>query len=115
MAEPKPVRAVSSLSSKSKTIEFQVCGQKVAVKASESEPDMLDQVVELVAIKIKEAERRGKDLAPHYTMLLALLDLAQDYVTSKKRTSEFKQSIHEKISRLTTLIESPTRSSGATR
>ncbi|MGZ3709962.1 MAG: cell division protein ZapA, partial [Bdellovibrionota bacterium] len=67
--------------------------------------DLVRDVVELVQAKLKDAEKRVKGSAPHQIVLLALLDLAEEYVTARKRTGEFKKKVDEKSQLLLGLIE----------
>ena len=66
---------------------------------------MIRQVLQLVSLKVSEAEKRSKGAAPHQIALLALLDLAEEYIKAKKRTLDFKQQLDDKSSKLLSLVE----------
>lgn len=90
---------------KTYTTEVKLLGQKIVLKSSETDPDTIHEVVQLVTLKLAEAELRSKGAAPHQVALVALLDLAEEYVKAKKRTLEFKQQVDDKSTQLLDLVE----------
>src|SRR5690242_10243759 len=88
------------------TSEVKLLGQKIVLKSSEADPETVQQVIQLVNNKLGEAENRSKGVVPHQVALLALLDLAEEYVRAKKKTMELKTQLEEKSTRLLNLIES---------
>ena len=91
--------------SKASTIEVKLLGQRIVLKSSELDPEVIRQVLQLVTLKLSEAEGRSRGAAPHQVALLALLDLAEEYVKAKKRTLDFKQQLDDKSSKLLSLVE----------
>ena len=96
----------------SSNIELNVFGQKLFLKHKEQDPQLVKQVVELVTGKIEQAQSRAKTAPPHQVTLLALMDLAAEYIQAKERTREFKEQIDEKSVAIqkwidTELAESP--------
>jgi cell division protein ZapA (FtsZ GTPase activity inhibitor) len=88
-------------------IEIKLLGQKIALKAPGTDPDHAREVVGLVAERLAHAEKRSKaGTASHQVALLALLDLADEYIQARERTREFKRDIQEKSGKLAGLIES---------
>ena len=87
------------------TVDFWIAGQKITVKAGQLDPDVLEEVTELAKAKLIDAERRAGGIAPHYIVLLALLELSEDYVRSKRKTAQFKRNVHDKIERMQDLLE----------
>lgn len=87
------------------SMEFTVCGQRIPVKASQVDPELLAELERLVGNKLKDAERRAARLAPHQVVLLALVDLANDYVQARRKTSEFKRSVTEKSGEIIATLE----------
>lgn len=85
--------------------EVRLLGQKILLKSSESDPEVISQIVELASSKLNEVESRSKGAAPHQIALLALLDLAEEYVQAKRRTLEFKRQLDDKSNKLLTLVE----------
>ncbi len=90
---------------KENSIELTLLGEKIILKSG-GDPTMIREVVALASAKIQEAERRGKSsLPPHQIALLALLDVAEDYVYARKRAREQKEALNEKSIELFSLIE----------
>jgi len=91
---------------KSQSIEIKVAGQRIALKSSNDDSEHVQNVQKLVALKIKDAESRcSSSTAPHQVILLALFDLAEEYLKAKKRTGDYKRKLDEKASALVSLIE----------
>ena len=88
------------------TIEVKLLGQKFVLKSSECDPDWVREVVDLVSLRLDEAEKRGRGVAAHQVALLALMDLAEEYVKAKKRIFEYQKQVDEKANRLLGLLES---------
>jgi hypothetical protein len=96
---------------KAKSLELKLCGQRILIKASEIDPELSEQVMELVSRKIEEAEERtsSRTVAAHQVVLLALLDVAKEYIQAKQRTVEFKKKISAKSTHVLGLIEADRR------
>lgn len=91
---------------KAQQIELKVLGQKVTLRTSEGDPKKVREVVDLVSSKLKAAEKRApRTIAPHQLTLLALLDLAEDYLSAKDKTQSFKKKVDERSTELLNLIE----------
>jgi cell division protein ZapA (FtsZ GTPase activity inhibitor) len=86
-------------------LEIRLMGQKIQLKASESDPDTVKQVMELVTDQITKVEKRLKSAAPHQVALLALLGLAEEYVRARERTQGYKEEMAAQSERLIELIE----------
>ena len=70
-----------------KTIELKLMGQRVVLK-TQAESERTDEVLKLVKGRIEMAEQRLKTgAAPQYSALLALFDLAEEYLDAKKRVA----------------------------
>lgn len=93
------------MTTKNQTTEVKLLGQRIVLKSSETDPEVIRQVLELVSARVGEAEKRSNGAAPHQIALLALLDLAEEYVKAKKRTLDFKQQLDDKSSKLLGLVE----------
>jgi cell division protein ZapA (FtsZ GTPase activity inhibitor) len=87
------------------TLEVKLLGQRIVLKSSETDPELIREVLDLVSRKLDEAENRSRGAPPHQTAVLALLDLAEEYIQAKKRTLDFKQQLDEKSSELLSLVE----------
>ena len=87
------------------TTEIKLLGQRIVLKSSETDPEIIAQVVQLVTLKLSEAESRRRGAAPHQAALVALLDLAEEYVNAKKRALDFKQQLDDKSSHLLSWVE----------
>lgn len=91
---------------KSQTImDVKLLGQKIVLKSTESDPEMLKQVIQLATSRLNEVESRSKGAPSHQIALLALLDLAEEYVRAKKKTMDLKTQLDEKSSKLLSLVE----------
>jgi cell division protein ZapA (FtsZ GTPase activity inhibitor) len=90
---------------KIQTTEVKLLGQRIVLKSSETDPEVIRQVLQLVTLKINEAEARSRGAAPHQIALIALMDLAEEYVKAKKRTLDFKRQLDDKSSKLLSLVE----------
>jgi cell division protein ZapA (FtsZ GTPase activity inhibitor) len=90
---------------KAQTTEVKLLGQRLVLKVSESDPEITRQVLQLVTMKLSEAETRSRGAAPHQIALVALLDLAEEYIKAKKRTLDFKRQLDDKSSKLLNLVE----------
>ena len=86
-------------------LEVKLLGQKIVLKSTETDPETLRQVVQLVTSKLTESESRSRGAPPHQVALLALLDLAEEHLRAKKRTLDFKSQLDEKSSKLLSLVE----------
>jgi cell division protein ZapA (FtsZ GTPase activity inhibitor) len=88
------------------TVELKILGQKIVLKSGEQyQPEFVSEVIELVSKKLQEAEQRTKGLAAaHYVAVLALMDLAEDYLKAKKLVSEHQQAILAKSEELSQLL-----------
>lgn len=90
---------------KTHSTEIQLLGQRIVLRTSESDPELVDETVQLVSVLLRNAELRGKSKVPHQVVLLALLDLAEEYVKSKRRAAGHKRQMTEKSTQLLLLIE----------
>lgn len=80
---------------KNHSVEVRLLGQKVALK-SQGDPDRVREVVDLVSERLKEAEARARGtMAPHHVALLAMLDLAEEYVSAKERFGRHQEQVQE--------------------
>jgi cell division protein ZapA (FtsZ GTPase activity inhibitor) len=92
--------------------ELNVFGQKIVLKHKLGDPKLVQQVIALVTSKIEEAQSRTKAAPPHQVTLLALMDLAAEYIQAKERTEEFRQQVDAKSIEIqrwidTELVSSP--------
>jgi cell division protein ZapA (FtsZ GTPase activity inhibitor) len=86
-------------------VELSVLGKKINLRASEDDPELLAEITELVNTKIKSAERRMKSGEASQILLLALMEIAEEYVKAKHRTIQFKREVGEKSEHLLGIIE----------
>jgi len=87
-----------------KTIELSLMGQKIFLK-TESDQDRAEAVVHLVRGRIQDAEKRLKaGSAPQFAALLALFDLAEEYLEAKKRIASYQNEIKTKVDGLEKLF-----------
>jgi hypothetical protein len=86
-------------------IEIQLLGQKISLRASETDPELLNEIVSLVRTKLKGAEKRTRGGVPHQVLLIALMELAEEYVKAKYRTLSLKREIGDKSDGLLRILE----------
>ena len=87
------------------TMEVKLLGQKIVLKCTESDPEVIRQIIQLVSIRLSEAEVRGQGSPPHHVALLALLDLAEEMIKIRKKSFDFRSQLDEKSSKLLSLVE----------
>jgi len=94
---------------KKHSAEIRLLGQRIAIKSKETDPELVDEVVELVARLIRNAEMRSKSAAAHQVAILALLDLAEEYVQAKRRTVQYKKQVDSRQMELLEMIEAESK------
>ncbi|OFZ23318.1 MAG: hypothetical protein A2X94_03710 [Bdellovibrionales bacterium GWB1_55_8] len=90
--------------SPTQSMEIRLLGQKIPIRTSEKDPELVSEVVGLVSVLLKNAEMRAKGAAAHQIALLALLDLAQEYSKAKRKTAAYKRDVNDKTARLKELV-----------
>ena len=88
------------------SVELRFMGQKFVLK-SQGDPDTIKEVVDLATLRLTDVERRAKGAAAHQVALLALLDLAKEYVKAKRRSQEHKKKIEKRTSELRRALGTP--------
>lgn len=89
------------------TVEIRILGQRIPLKTSDTDPELIKEVVQLVTERIQEAEERARNAsAPHQIALLALLDLAEEYIRAKRRTADFQKKVQDQSDHLLSLLDS---------
>lgn len=86
------------------TAEVRVLGQRVVLKSAAA-PEMVREAVELAQMKIKDAEGRAKGQAAHLVAVMALLDMAEEYVKARGRAAEQRKRFTEKSTQLLKMID----------
>jgi cell division protein ZapA (FtsZ GTPase activity inhibitor) len=87
-------------------LEVSIQGQRIPLRAREDDPGKVQEVIELVSQRLRDAEKRSRtSTAPHQVALLALLDLAEEHLLMKQKTEIFKRTMSEKSERLISLLE----------
>jgi cell division protein ZapA (FtsZ GTPase activity inhibitor) len=87
--------------------EIRILGQKFPIKTTEQDTALSSEVIALVAKRLEQAEKRFKSPSQKNTQnvtLLALLDLAEEYVRAKRRTESHLAELNAKIYELTEVI-----------
>lgn len=78
-------------------MELDVLGERLRIRASE-DMDFVGEVAELVKLRLQEANRRlAGTNNKNRVLLLALLDLAEEYVKSKRRVLNQRSKISAKL------------------
>jgi cell division protein ZapA (FtsZ GTPase activity inhibitor) len=89
---------------KTQSIEVRLLGQKIALKSA-ADPEITREIASLVAARLKEAESKSKGLVPHHVALLALFNLAEEYIEARGRTAERLETMDRKSRDLLALVE----------
>jgi cell division protein ZapA (FtsZ GTPase activity inhibitor) len=89
------------------TAEIRLLGERIKVRTADNDPEFAAEVIELVSKLLNTAETRIKGInkSGQQVTLLALLDLAEEYVRAKKRTAQFKAEIEQRTAELQKRIE----------
>ncbi len=88
------------------TLEVRVMGQPFTVRTGETDPVILKEISELVQQRISACESRLKSsVAPHSVLLLAFLDLAEEYIHAKHRTQDYLAKTQQKSSQLLSILD----------
>ena len=85
-------------------VQIRIKGQTIALKTT-GDAEFVREVIDLVSQRIEVAEKRTKATAPHHIAVLALLDLAEEYVQAKRRTKTHIKSLEKQTGDLFSLIE----------
>jgi hypothetical protein len=96
------------LKNESKTIHLDLFGQKLVLKArledgeagAKTDPALVRQAADLVTAKVLEAQKRAAGAAPHQVALIALMDLAVEYLSAKERTEEYMKQVADTSGRV---------------
>lgn len=86
-------------------IQIKFMGQRLAVK-SQDDPELVKQVVDLVTLKLNSAESRARGVGPAQVAILAMLELAEDYLKAKQRVEEYQTEIQSKLDAISEVIKS---------
>lgn len=90
------------------TAEIRLLGERIALRTTDNDPEFTAEVIELVSSRLEAVEKRLKgQKSKHQVTLLALLDLAEEYVRAKKRTAQYKSEIELRAAELQKLIDQP--------
>lgn len=90
----------------SQVIEIPLMGQKIILK-THADPRLAREVTALVLERLAASEKRVKNAnAPHLAALLALFDIAEDYVEAKRKVSEHQSEAIIKMNDLEVWIDS---------
>jgi hypothetical protein len=85
--------------------EVELLGLKIKLRASDDDRETTEETIRLVTALLEKAEKRSGNPMPgipHQIALLALLDLAEEYVQSQKRAGEL---LAEARARIRALME----------
>lgn len=100
-----PTSGSNPSASRTHAVEARLLGQKLVLKTTEADAALVQEVLDLAKGKLDEASVRSKGAAAHQVALLALLDLAEEYLKAKRRTQEHLARVDDKSSQLLKMIE----------
>ncbi|MEN9723467.1 MAG: Cell division protein ZapA [Pseudomonadota bacterium] len=88
----------SSRSENPAEVEVDILGERLKLRASE-DPSLVSEVAEIVRCRLHEANRRlSGSPNKNRVLLLALIDLAEEYVKAKQRTVAHRMKVNAKLS-----------------
>lgn len=97
--------AIEEKANLSRQVEFTFYGQKHRFRTKES-PEVTGEVFKLVQSLLSGVGQKGKGLGAHQVALLALLDLATDYVKAKRKVSVHQEELEESVGQILKLMRS---------
>jgi len=86
-------------------LEIYLLGQKVTLRAYDADPEKAKEVVHFVTEKLKEVEQKTQNLLSYQLVLLALLDLAEEYLNAKQRAVNWQKMLLQSSQQLLEWIE----------
>lgn len=90
--------------------EITIKNQKIPLKSSTGPGNAISaEVIQLAQTLLTNAEKRMKHSAAHEIALIALLELADDYLKAKEGTRAWKQKIYKSADRLASATQATTR------
>lgn len=91
---------------KNHVFEIKLMGQKIVLK-TQADPKLVEEVTALVVARLAASEKRIKSGgAPHLAALLALFDVAEDYVEAKRKINEHQAELIRKVQQLQSWVDS---------
>ncbi len=88
-----------------RAMEIELKGERIALRSTGTDPELVREVLALVSRRLKDAESRGRGAPAHQVVLLALLDLAEEYIRASQRLSDHQILMDEKSSELLRLLQ----------
>ena len=89
-------------------IEIRLLGTRIPLRATEGEPHRIQEVIDLVTRKITEAEARAPKgspaVQPQHVALLALLDLAEEYLNAKYSVEKHHYEVEARTQELLSML-----------
>lgn len=79
-------------------------GERISLK-SDNDTDLIQDIVDLATIKLSDAEKRASGSPSHQVALLAVLDIAEEYIRAKRRAADHRKVLAEKSERLIQLVQ----------
>ena len=85
-------------------IKLELKGTPITLKTT-ADPNKVRQVVQIARERIESVEKKAGNAAPHLIALLALMELAEEYVEAKSRSMDHGKRLREKTHHLFKLVE----------
>lgn len=89
---------------KSQSIEVKLAGQKISLKTT-ADAERVKEITLLVSSRIRLAESRAKGGMPSHVALLALFDLAEEYLNARDRLKEKQTRLESKTQQILQTLE----------
>jgi hypothetical protein len=109
------MRILIKMNNKMGNSELRLLGQRISLKRTGGDPELNSEAISLVASRLAEAEKRVKiPKNPQHVALLALLDLAEEYLLAKRRVAAYQVQLGESVEEMSQALGKgaglPTRS-----
>lgn len=86
------------------TYELALLGHTISVKTSLS-PEEIRQVVVLIEDQVSEIKKQNSNLAPQKLHLLALMAVAEKYISLRSQIDQFKVEMGQEVAHLKQYVE----------
>lgn len=89
-----------------KSVDLELLGQKITLKV-QGDPETIREAVEIASLRLRDVEKRAAGAPAHKVALVALLDLAEEYVRAKRRTQDHKKRVEKRTADLLKTLDQP--------
>jgi hypothetical protein len=88
-------------------VEFTFQGQKISL-LSKGDPNQIAEAVDIATQKLMEVQEKASGAPLHKVAIVALLDLAEQFVQARRQVAEYQTSIQDKTEELLKVLHDET-------